>query len=521
MIHDTPWQPPYVSTSTAPAASAAETAGGTITNKYVTPAGFAAAAANIRNALAPRGGLAFDGTSGLKVVSTLTNQNIGTDPVSLVCMVTIPTAPQNVESFMALSSNNGDTFVTSALKLYMNSGSLIFQITGPGSAADFTAVNVASFATNYAGKTVLLVGTRDASGNVAVYINGIAQTTTTTTGGTPPAWNATITSTYLVLGRRDSSAQVFTGKMYSASVYNVPIAAADVVEIYELGGAVPYRFQFGTQVNAITNISRNSDFSAGATDWTGLNGSSVAVVSAALNVTIGAADNQANLSGSFISGLAGGFFLAGKTYFASVGITNFSVAGTLAANIFGNDTTIVPNINANGTWSGVGIAKTGSGNFTIRSTVASGSFTLDNVRLLQVGAIVHLPLDDGIGFFLVDQSANKLHAVGTATGVAHVIAKGAGRVRYTTNTNGNQQILGQQALPANARIRSWVIDSAGTPTVKLGNTSAGAQFLAAVALAAGLNDVTLLTRFCTTNNLWANSTTTDVLQHTIDYDLVD
>ena len=138
-----------------------------------------------------------------------------------------------------------------------------------------------------------------------------------------------------------------------------------------------------------------------------------------------------------------------------------------------------------------------------------------------LGAIVHLALDEGIGFQLFDQSTNKLHAVLYPVGGTHVLPKTVGRVRYTTNTNGNQQLLGQQALPANARIRSWVIDTAGTPTVKLGNASGGAQFLATTVLSAGLNDIALFTRFCSTNNLWANSTTTDALMHTIDYEIVD
>ncbi len=91
-------------------------------------------------------------------------------------------------------------------------------------------------------------------------------------------------------------------------------------------------------------------------------------------------------------------------------------------------------------------------------------------------------------------------------------------IQASTNTNGNQQILGGSvfAFVNKNRIASWTINNAGTSkTVSLGNASGGTQYLSGGTAGAGLSDVTLATRFNGTVNLWVNSNGTDVLQHTI------
>jgi len=96
-------------------------------------------------------------------------------------------------------------------------------------------------------------------------------------------------------------------------------------------------------------------------------------------------------------------------------------------------------------------------------------------------------------------------------------------IRATTNTSGNQQLFGASVIDTTKRwrIRSWNINSSGTPTVSLGNVSAGAQYLSGAALTATNNEVTLLTRIPGTANLWCNANSTATLEHTVILDLVD
>jgi hypothetical protein len=89
-------------------------------------------------------------------------------------------------------------------------------------------------------------------------------------------------------------------------------------------------------------------------------------------------------------------------------------------------------------------------------------------------------------------------------------------IEATTSTATNQQLAGAPIIDANKqwRIQSWTVNcSTGTPTISLGNASAGAQYVSALVLAAGNNDITLLTRFPATANLWCVSTTTATLIH--------
>jgi hypothetical protein len=125
------------------------------------------------------------------------------------------------------------------------------------------------------------------------------------------------------------------------------------------------------------------------------------------------------------------------------------------------------------------------------------------------------------GLMVGDTSGNKLDLILPASGVSIIDPAQRGTIRFTTTTSGNQQIGGTQVIiPTNARISSWVINSSGTPDVTLGNVSAGAQYRASAAVVSGDNQITLLTPFTTTGNLWVNSSTTATLKHTIQWEFI-
>ena len=125
------------------------------------------------------------------------------------------------------------------------------------------------------------------------------------------------------------------------------------------------------------------------------------------------------------------------------------------------------------------------------------------------------------GYMVGDTSGNKLDLILPASGVSIIDPAQRGTIRFTTNLATNVQIGGAQVIiPTNARITSWVINSSGTPNVTLGNVSAGAQYRASAAVVSGDNEITLLTRFTSTGNLWVNSSTTATLKHTIQWEYI-
>jgi hypothetical protein len=125
------------------------------------------------------------------------------------------------------------------------------------------------------------------------------------------------------------------------------------------------------------------------------------------------------------------------------------------------------------------------------------------------------------GYMVRDTSGNNADLILPATGVSVIDPAQRGTIRFTTNISGNQQIGGSQVIiPTNARISSWVINANGTPNVTLGNVSGGAQYRASAAVVAGGNQITLLTPFTPTGNLWCNSSTTATLKHTIQWEYI-
>jgi hypothetical protein len=125
----------------------------------------------------------------------------------------------------------------------------------------------------------------------------------------------------------------------------------------------------------------------------------------------------------------------------------------------------------------------------------------------------------GAGLEWLDVSGNRAHIVLPTSGVTWSLPSSQQIViEASTSTNGNQQLGGASLIDANKqwRIQSWTVNcSTGTPTISLGNVSAGAQYNAVTVLAAGNNDITLVTRFPSTANLWVNSSTTATLIHRI------
>jgi hypothetical protein len=130
----------------------------------------------------------------------------------------------------------------------------------------------------------------------------------------------------------------------------------------------------------------------------------------------------------------------------------------------------------------------------------------------------------GVGRVLIDRSASRNHAI--VSGTVHptyLQPAESGRIIATTNQTPNQQLLALSAFDAanKYRITSWTVTSTGTPTISLGNASAGTQYVNGLTLVANTpTAVTLATSIAATANLWCNSDTTDPVTHVITYERI-
>jgi len=199
----------------------------------------------IRAAASDYAAVNFDGaTSGTRIVSTLTSQNIGTGDMSMWNRFRVFTTTGTTRYIAALSSSSTAADQARACLLYINSiGGLVFYLYG-ATVSDFRYGTIAGFQTSYSGQVVDIVVTRTGA-TLKVYVNGTDTAYTETTGGTPPAWSDTITSTNLFLGQSTGTSNIFSGRIYRSVVFNRALSASDVTELITTG--VNPADQWGTQ----------------------------------------------------------------------------------------------------------------------------------------------------------------------------------------------------------------------------------------------------------------------------------
>jgi hypothetical protein len=144
------------------------------------------------------------------------------------------------------------------------------------------------------------------------------------------------------------------------------------------------------------------------------------------------------------------------------------------------------------------------------------TFYLHSIVLTRIGAIVDLDFTVGVGYQATDRSTNNLHGT-LFNGVEFTVPKKVAVVYATTNTNGNQQMLGTLAIPTNAVIEDIIVNSTGTATVTVRDAAAGNVIVNAASVVAGRQKLTIAQPFSSGGQLWVQSSTTATLQFTILY----
>ena len=267
--------------------------------------------------------------------------------------------------------------------------------------------------------------------------------------------------------------------VYSASLYNLALSPADVLEIYEGGGAVPERFKFGSQVNFMAG---NDATFAGAGNWVAT-GTATATASGGQLVVAGMAFAGV---GAFTSPTWAQSSFAAKTpnrrYRVSFDVVSLSLtSGNTGVNVNVPiiSSAIIGTVTTTGAKSyDFDYVSGGSDGqqMLVFGCAASGgaSITIDNAVIKTIGAVVHLDGDsDGLGYQWHDQSTNKLDAVLTTTGVSWTKPARRGYVRGTLTWAGTHELkslLGQRCIPNEAR---WDAISA---KATVGSSGSGIRF---------------------------------------------
>jgi len=483
---------------------------------------------SIRAAASDYAAVAFDGTtSGTRVISTLTGQNIGTGDMSMWNRFRVFTTTGTTRYIASLSSSSTVADQPRAILKYISSaGALTVYLYG-ATGSDFRQAQVNGFQATYSGQVVDVVVTRTGA-TLKIYVNGTDTAYTETSGGTPPAWSDTITSTNLFIGQSTGTSNIFTGRIYRSVVFNRALSASDVTELITTG--VNPADQWGTQTAIYT-----SDFSTASTD--GFTGIACTVAS---NIdSIGGQDNNLRTT---IDGTTGVHLIARASTLPRAKtvriVADFyrpasnTVVTGVSAQPYNQVATVTTTQLVADTWTTItqdvrDLAASGSNsalawylaNVTGSITVVGNSTDVVYVRNIQVtriGAIVDLDFTVGAGYQTYDRSTNNLH--GTMFGGVEFMMPRRSAVLYaTTNTSGNQQMLGTLAIPTNAVIEDIVVNSTGSATVSIGNVSLGTQIVNAAAVVAGRQKLTIATPFSTTGNLFVNSSTNAILQFTISY----
>jgi len=327
-----------------------------------------------------------------------------------------------------------------------------------------------------------------------------------------------------MIGALDSGF-LFTSRIYRSVVFNRALSASDVTELITLG--VNPADQWGSQTAVYT-----SDFSAGTDSWGAVRGTAdgnidgISGVDNTLRFTVdGTASNtHYALRNSFPGLLASKRYRIGFNYFITA--ANATING-LRLQQLTTGQNITPIQSVTGAWTSITpvefvsnetrldvLAYAGANsNFTGNGT---DTFYLHSIVLTRIGAIVDLDFTVGTGYQATDRSTNNLHGT-LFNGVEFTQPKQVAVLYATTNTNGNQQMLGTLAIPTNAIIEDIIVNSTGSATVSVGNASAGTQIVNGASVVSGRQKLTIATPFSTTGNLWVNSNATATLQFTILY----
>ena len=488
----------------------------------------------IRAAASDYAAVSFDGaTSGTRITSTLTGQNIGTGDFSLWSRFRVPAlaAFASNPAVISLGPSATDGSGVSTFRVVLLSGGSLSIRSNDGSGVS-TNSDFSGFSAAYSGQVVDIVVTRTGS-TVKLYINGTDTAITGTLNG-----SNSITSTYCHVGIGAAGAAIFTGRIYRSVVFNRALSASDVTELITTG--VNPADQWGTQTQivgynpAVLNGGfETNSLNASGTWATAASGTSTATIdtsgsfsrtgSNAGKLTL---DASASYAALLSNNGALNILALNKRYRisfwarkgATSGVCGVQLGNSSSGAIYGNSGLVFTTSYSNTV---IEIISSVDGAFTLSRQSGSAALSeiyIDDVEVTRIGAIVDLDFTVGAGYQATDRSTNALHGT-LFNGVEFTVPRRVAVLYATTSTAAPQQILGATlSIPTNAIIEDIIVNSSGTATVTIRDaTPSGSIIVNAASVVSGRQKLTIAQPFSSTGNLWVSSSTTAVLQFTILY----
>lgn len=343
------------------------------------------------------GGLKFDATAGQRVTATLTGQSINLEAFSFTLAFKvpsfIPTHP-SAHGICFIGPSASTVGIPKNIGMWINSAGdlLIYFRNDNGGGISVSAVYY-GFHNIYKNKIIHFAFVRNLSGNPNIYINGVDITSSFSFGASSWTWQSELTSTYFTLGTVVGGSE-FSGEIYYASIYNLALSAADVLDIYSNNGAVAFKYQWGSFNSLVTGD--NSTFTSDTGFWSRGNTPPATISGGRANL------NTAPLANIYRAGL----LPTGKA-----GKIIFNVITADSTQIYISDLLVTTLQNS---ILGTGI-KTytliGGPNGGIQIVGQAGTAVIDDLTFFRIGAIAHYVFERNT----IDLSSNSLNAsiVGT------------------------------------------------------------------------------------------------------------
>jgi len=474
--------------------------------------------------------LSFDGaTAGSRVYWTLgAAGNVQGSPKTLGGVLRFPTSQANTNRGLWTLSDSPGGGMTSGKTLAMHSyGADLYLRFYDGGAANYRQVRYVNAVATNLGLWTAWALTHDGTATAPIlYLNGQAFAGIESTTGSPGAWSSILNTSYLVQGVSVATELVPPSRQLPLTLINAVLSATEVLEWTQTGrlpawceigvGSMVNRFP-SSVANLSINVADGTAFSNSGNygQYWGVNSTNTSISVSGQVLTMSRLNGTAGIfSGSVLnSGNA-----PRKKYRLTLYVS--AMTGSWAVYEDGNGNTQYP------LSIGLNVIEffAADGTMRIYGNSVGGSITIDATTqpfvLQDLGPVVK-PIVQPIPV-LADAGANRIPGVVTS-GVLPLTEKRDWLIQATTNTLGNQQLLGANVFTDYTRhsIDSWDIKTAGTPTVYCGSSSGGNGYVTSGALAARVNPLTLVKRYADANAMWANSTTTDPLYHTIRGHLAD
>jgi len=480
----------------------------------------------VRAAASDYAAVTFDGaTSGTRITSTLTGQNIGTGDFSLWSRFRVPAlaAFTSNPAVISLGSVATDGSGNNSFRIVLLSGGNLSIRSNDGAGVS-TNSDVSGFSAAYSGQVVDIVVTRTGS-TVKLYINGTDTAITGSLNG-----SNSITSTYCHTGIGTTNATIFTGRIYRSVVFNRALSASDVTELITVG--VNPADQWGTQTQVANTTTLNGGFETAGGGGADPFANWVEFTTGTTTITRDTAVFSPNLSStasanfttdalnSVATTTLSNTLLPSKRFRLSFDFRHNGAAAAGPQYNFGSGSDLVGTATAANTWTSYVVESIAGGTaFAFsRASGAGASKTswYDNTIIERIGAIVDLDFTVGTGYQATDRSTNNLHGT-LFNGVEFTQPKRVAVLYATTSAATNQQVFGTLAIPTNAIIEDIIVNSTGTATVTIRDAVAGAIIVNAASVVAGRQKLTIAQPFSSGGQLWVQSSTTATLQFTILY----